>query len=430
MKAQKIYFQPPGMKIFVTILIALTAIPTTQAQFKNYIVTSKFSPNEPSIAMHPSDPYKVLVGVNLKSIYASIDGGKKWRQTSVQSDYGVWGDPVMAIDKEGTYYYFHLSNPPKGNWIDRIVCQKSSDEGKTWSKGTYFGLNGKKAQDKHWIVIDEERKRIYATWTQFDKYGSATKEHKSNIHFTRSDDMGGSWSTAKRINEVSGDCIDSSNTTEGAVPALGPNGEIYVAWAGPSGLVFDRSKDGGETWLDKDILIDNMPGGWDYEVEGLKRCNGMPITLCDPNTGTIYVHWSDQRNGEGNTDLFFSKSTDEGMTWTPAKMINQGNDRDQFMSWIALDPSNGNLYCVYYDRSQYTDEQTDVFLSYSSNGGDNWKSVRISKEPFVANPKKFFGDYTNITFRNGKGYAVWTRMDKMKTSVLVAPLNADNLPTR
>ena len=29
------------------------------------------------------------------------------------------------------------------------------------------------------------------------------------------------------------------------MPAVGPDGEVYVAWAGPTGLVLDRSADGG-----------------------------------------------------------------------------------------------------------------------------------------------------------------------------------------
>ena len=73
--------------------------------------------------------------------------------------------------------------------------------------------------------------------------------------FSMSKDEGKTWTKAIKINEVDGDCIDSDNTTEGAVPAVGPEGELYVSWAGPAGLVFDRSFDGGKTWMDKDIFI-------------------------------------------------------------------------------------------------------------------------------------------------------------------------------
>ena len=43
--------------------------------------------------------------------------------------------------------------------------------------------------------------------------------------------------------------MDEDDVVEGALPAVGPNGEVYVAWAGPRGIVFNRSLDGDQTWL-------------------------------------------------------------------------------------------------------------------------------------------------------------------------------------
>jgi hypothetical protein len=93
-----------------------------------------------------------------------------------------------------------------------------------------------------------------------------------------------------RISDSGGDCVDSDNTVEGAVPSVGPNGEVYIVWAGPLGLVFDKSTDGGLTF-GKDKVIGNMPGGWDFAIDGLDRANGMPVTGVDlsngPNKGTL-----------------------------------------------------------------------------------------------------------------------------------------------
>ncbi len=188
------------------------------------------------------------------------------------------------------------------------------------------GLNGTKAQDKEWGTIDRNNGNIYVTWTQFDDYGSSNPNHRTNIMFSKSTDSGATWSPAKRINEVDGDCIDSGNTVEGAVPTVGPNGEIYVSWAGPLGIVFDKSYDEGETWLDNDIFVSDFPGGWAFDIPGIYRCNGMPVTVCDvsggPNHGTIYINWSDQRNGIDDTDVWLVKSTDGGETWSERKRVN------------------------------------------------------------------------------------------------------------
>ena len=164
-----------------------------------------------------------------------------------------------------------------------------------------MGLNGTKAQDKHWSAIDRTNNNIYVTWTQFDNYGSSNPLDSTIIRFSKSLNGGQTWSPAKRINRVAGDCIDGDNTVEGAVPCVGPNGEIYVSWAGPVGLVFNRSLDQGETWMDTNVFVSDIPGGWDYSIPGISRANGLPVTCCDlsngPYRGTIYINWSDQRNG-------------------------------------------------------------------------------------------------------------------------------------
>ena len=99
-----------------------------------------------------------------------------------------------------------------------------------------------------------------------------------------------------RISDVAGDCLDSDNTDEGAVPSVGPNGEVYIAWAGPAGLVFDVSKNAGETF-GADVKIADLPGGWDLDIPGVDRANGMPVTGVDRSSGafrgSIYVNWID-----------------------------------------------------------------------------------------------------------------------------------------
>jgi len=379
-------------------------------------------PNEPTIMMDPKSPNVMIGGSNLNNYYVSTDTGRTWVKEDLLSSFGVWGDPAITVDTAGHFYFFHLSNPPNGNWIDRIVCQKTTDQGQTWSDGTYTGLNGTHAQDKQWCAIDRTNNNIYLTWTQFDAYGSGEPTDSSIILFSKSTDNGETWSDPLRINKIAGDCIDSDNTVEGAVPAVGPNGEIYVGWAGPVGLVFNRSSDGGTTWLENEIQIDPMPGGWDYEISGLQRCNGLPITACDLSNGsyhgTIYINWSDQRNGATNTDVFLSKSTDGGNTWsTPVKVNDDESNRQQFLTWMTIDQTTGFLYFVFYDRRNYIDDSTDVFLAVSMDGGNTFINRKISESPFVPTSQIFFGDYNNIVAHQGIIRPIWTRLNNGSISI-------------
>ena len=406
-------------------LLLLFALTSTCGQIsiaQNIEISNVGNPNEPTIMMDPNNPNILVAGSNLNYYYNSNDGGNTWTTNKLTSSYGVWGDPVIDVDPAGNFYFFHLSNPPSGNWIDRIVCQKSTDNGGSWSDGTFTGLNGTKAQDKQWSVVDRNNNNIYLTWTQFDDYGSNDPSDISIILFSKSLDGGNTWSSPLRINKFEGDCIDDDDTVEGAVPAVGPNGEIYVSWAGPKGLVFNRSLDQGDTWLEEEILINSMPGGWNYSISGISRANGLPITKCDlsggTHHGTIYVNWSDQRNGADDTDIWLSKSLDGGDTWTsPSRVNNDDTSTQQFFTWMDIDQKNGNLHFVFYDRRGYTDNQTDVFLAFSKDGGETFSNKKISEFPFTPNRGIFFGDYTNITAHNDVVRPIWTRLNNGRLSI-------------
>jgi hypothetical protein len=397
---------------------------TLSAQLTNVMISDQYNPEEPAICINPKNPSIIMAGSNLDNWFLSTDSGQTWVTHKMTSDYVMWGDPCIVTDTAGDFYFFHLSNYHLGAWIDRIVAQKYSLSQQQWVVDTFTGLNGNKAQDKEWATVDPNTNAIYLTWTQFDSYGSSNPQDSSSIMFSKSVDAGATWSQAIRINEVNGDCIDSDNTVEGAVPAVGPNGEVYVSWAGPEGLVFDKSTDGGNTWLNQDIFIDSFPGGWDLSIPGISRCNGLPVTVCDlsagPYNGTIYVNWTDQRNGATDTDVWLAKSADGGNTWSsPIRVNDDMTTHHQFFTWMTIDQSNGYLYFVFYDRRNYNDNQTDVYLAVSRDGGNTFQNIRISESPFIPRSNIFFGDYNNISVHNGMIRPIWTRLDSATAQLSV-----------
>lgn len=415
------------------ILLFTTAFLFSQPQ--NIMIGTIGQPEEPSIFINSKNPAIIMAGANIDKIYLSTDTGRTWTFDTLTSNSGVWGDPCISSDTAGDFLFLHLATPPSssGHWIDRIVSQKYNTMQNQWVVDTFMGLDGRAdyAQDKEWIAIDKTNNNMYVTWTQFDEYGTTDTTKKSNILFSKSTDGGVSWSLAKRINQHSGDCIDSDNTVEGAVPAVGPNGEIYVSWAGPDGLVFDKSMDGGNTWLDTDIVITSIPGGWDYDIPGISRCNGLPITDCDLSggvyNGNIYVNWSDQRNGSNNTDIWLVKSSDGGNNWSvPIKVNNDTTLNHQFLTWMDIDQSTGYLYFVFYDRRNYSDNKTDVYLAISKDGGQTFENHKISESYFTPVESVFFGDYNNISVQDGIVRPIWTRFDPVEyLSIWTAIINPE-----
>jgi hypothetical protein len=392
------------------------------------------SPCEPSIAVSQKDPAYMVAGAILDKVYTSSDSGMTWTIATLKSRFGVFGDPCIVASPKGGFYYLHLSDPAGKGWsdpslLDRIVIQASTDQGVTWSEGEGIGFNGTKDQDKEWAACSLDGNCTYVTWTEFDLYNSEASADSSYILFSKGNKRGEKWTEPVRLNQYAGNCLDGDLTVEGAVPAAGPKNTIYVSWAFENTIWFDRSSDDGKTWLAKDLKAADIVGGWDHNIPFLGRANGMPVTLCDQtggdHHGRIYINWADQRNGIDDTDIWVCFSDDEGDSWSEPKRVNddeRGNH--QFFTWMTLDPITGVLYTVFYDRRNYEDGKTDVYLASSKDGGLTWLNERISESPFTPLEGVFFGDYNNISAYNGVVRPIWTRMDaEGGRSVITAIIN-------
>jgi hypothetical protein len=270
-------------------------------------------------------------------------------------------------------------------------------------------------EDKPWTAVDRaaaspHRGNIYVAWTRFDVYGSADPAHRSTIWFARSRDGGRSFQPPFRISDDSGDAKDGDGTLEGAVPTVGPAGEVYVVWAGPKGLSFDRSDDGGWTF-GKDALIGTLTGGWDIPVPGVERHNGMPVISVDlsagPNRGTLYVNFIDERNGD--TDVFLLASRDGGGTWAPPVRVNDDpKGAAQLFTWMAVDPADGAINIVFHDRRGQQGTMTGVVLARSIDGGRTFVNHPVPTDPFdCCAASNFVGDYNGVDAYGGRVVAVF-----------------------
>ena len=404
---------------------------------KIYAQTSKntLGPCEPSICIDPTNTNNIVAGSVINYTHISNDGGATWSTKELTSKYGVWGDPSIVSDKKGNFYYFHLSDPDGINWksekiLDRIVMQKSYNKGTSWSVGTTIGLNKPKQQDKQWATINPKTNDLYTTWTEFDKYGSDNINDKSRILFSKSLDQGNTWSTPVPISTHEGDCLDDDNTTEGATPTSdGKN--IYASWSFDNKIWFNKSTDNGDKWMKKALPIATQKAGWSFIIPGVNRANGFPITSVDVSKskykGTIYVNWSDQ-NTPNNTDVFISKSTNKGISWSKQKIVHkEKNDTHQFFNWMTIDPKTGYIYIVYYNQIKKNDYLLNVELAVSKDGAQTFKNYIISENSFDPRGTNFFGDYNNIDAKNGIIRPIWTQAENGLVSIWTALINESDL---
>ncbi|PWH87029.1 exo-alpha-sialidase [Brumimicrobium oceani] len=383
--------------------------------------TYKYAQVEPSIVINPSNTNEIIAGTVMNDYYYSKDSGKTWSSSSLRSIFGVNGDPVLHINKKGRYFYFHLSNPKDGQWIDRIVCDYSDTITGEWTSSA-TKPNPPKAQDKPWVSECPKTGNLYLTWTEFDFYGSDKWTDSTRILFSKSVNNGESWSEPLVVSTQSGDCLDGNNTVEGAMSAVNSDGEVFVIWTGPYGIRMNRSSDFGETWLNHEMPVIDQVGGWVFKINGLGRSNGLPVTYIDQSNGEfhnrIYVNWVDQFNGRGNPDSWMIYSDDNGETWSERTKVNQDEGaNDQFFTWMRIDQSNGNLYFIYYDRRNTEGNATEVVMAWSKDGGKTIKEMVVSKNPFTPDEDVFFGDYLNIDAVNDVVRPIWPRMDDREISL-------------
>ncbi len=87
---------------------------------------------------------------------------------------------------------------------------------------------------------------------------------------------------------------------------------------------------------------------------------------------------------------------------------------------MTIDQATGYLYFVFYDRRNYSNTQTDVYMARSTDGGETFNNFKVSSTPFTPNSSSFFGDYTNVTAHNGKVRPIWTRLDNTSLSLYTA----------
>ena len=132
-------------------------------------------------------------------------------------------------------------------------------------------------------------------------------------------------------------------------------------------------------------------------ISGADQCN--PV-VASSQIGTLYAAWEDNRNGD--YDIYFSRSTDGGLTWGPDVKVNDDTGTaDQREATIAVSDA-GILYLSWEDFRNGA--RADIYFSRSNDGGVTWsENVKINDDSGPAdhvNPALAAGS-------SGKIYLVW-----------------------
>ena len=423
------------MKVFGIMFFVVSSL-FVHGQLVNQLVDSAANargqyPTEPGIAISFKDTNKLVVGASSGKVYVTEDGGNEWKHLNLTSTFGIGYGARIISDFSGNFYYIHLSNPDaqaNNTFHERIVVQRSKDDGRSWDGGNEAGYNPPNYQVQPHAIADRKG-NIYLTWTEIEKPGNKEADCVSRILFSKSSN-GSKWSKPSLISVKGGNCVDDDGMAKGAVPAIASDGKMFVTWSQNGILYLDRSFDGGDFWLTNDIAITEQRGGWKFDVPGVKSVNGLPTLICN-NTkgnfaGALYLVWAEQV-AEGDTDIYFTRSLNYGDNWTqPARINDDDPGKHQFMPAMTIDQVTGHVYILYYDRRDHDDNQTDVYMAWSDDHGASFKNVKVSQTPFFPTGESL-GTHISIAAHNGIITPVWTRIDKGKSSIWMAIIRHSEL---
>lgn len=384
---------------------------------------------EVSIAINPINKNELTAGAMItglmgpsRSNYSmhSKDGGKTWLTVSVPRPNGrIQGDDVVVYDHKGNVAHGFISfagldgrTAMKASGI-HVITKKIDTE--KWSEAVFVVDNPNSVEpleDKPWFVFDRssESKHLgnyYCSWTQIDKFGSKDEKHKSRIMFSRSVDGCKSFEKGVVVSDDEGNCVVGDTMVGGSTPSVDSKGNVFVVWVGPRGLKMDISRDGGKTF-GKDIVVLGLPEGRNNSVDGIFRHFGLPVSGIDHSNGPfrdrLFINWIDERNGD--KDVFLIYSDDQGQTWSKPKRVNNdklNNGKEQFFTWMAVDPKDGSINIAFYDRRNTEGTGTQVTLARSVDGGKSFKNFHIKNQPeFKCIKGVFFGDYLGIDAYDGR----------------------------
>ncbi len=423
-----------------------SALSTTSTTVNgNVDVSNECGPqSETFITINPNKPKTLAGGSNeifrlpMRGYY-STNGGGSWGGVDLPLppakgangiDFG--SDPTLAFDTQGNVFYGYIVVFfGGGNGINgtEMAVAKSTDGGKTYPAVTYFSFEGGENHfnDKPMITVDTNpgsalRDNVYIAWD-----AASGGSIGGGVRVATSADHGASFSVT-RADDPSG-----PGRSIGASPAVGPNGELYVAWNdyAANAIVFNGSYDAGRSWsvpvtisrktLPFDIAIpaESFRGALVYPSLGADQSNG-------PHRGRLYCSWMDLTPANV-TDIFISYSDNNGVAWsTPTHVPDHFAFKvDRFNHWMSIDPTNGAVNVAFYDtRNDPTGfrYQTDYYLARSTDGGVSFPAADIRVSTVSSNEHDCNGifpcqginygnqqgDYEGLVSFNGVSYPIWT----------------------
>lgn len=326
----------------------------------------------------------------------SNNGGTTWSLPGVLENNVFRSDPVLAADDGGRLFYLSLL----GNFFDDMW--RSVTGGFSWAR-----IGSATGGDKQWFTIDTTTTSSGRGY-QYQSWSTAGNNYNGR-QFSRSTNGGSTWMNP----------VDIPNSPVWGTLDVDSNGDLFLG-----GMNFDTN----QIWclrssnakfalavpsFDRATVV-NLGGTIDsgriINPEGLV---GQLYVVADRSgsstNNNIYLLASVLPAGATTgSDVMIVRSSDGGQTFSAPVRVNDDPINPNKWHWLATlsVAPNGRLDAVWLDtRNAANDTDSQLFYSYSVDGGSTWAAniaVSAPFNPLIGYPNQAkMGDYIGSVSDNG-----------------------------
>ena len=366
--------------------------------------------NECSIAVDPTNGNKMVIGWRqFNSVTSNFrqggwgyttDAGIHWTFPGVLENNVFRSDPVTDSDETGTFFYLSLL---------QTFCEnmyRSTNGGQSWTQLQPESLAG--GGDKQWFTIDKTGGPGHGF-----QYQSSDGINCSGggVQFQRSTDGGITWQPPLII--PSGPTDGTLDVDTNGNLFIGGEGNTF------SCVRSSNAQIGGQTpTFDQVIQNINMGGGLNGGGINPAGLDGMLFLAIDhsggPTNNNIYMLASVLPPGRSTTDVMFVRSTDGGLTFSAPHRINDDGltNKWHWFGTFSVAP-NGRLDAVWYDsRNAANNTDSQLFYSWSTDAGVTWSPNVAVSNAFIPSEgypnQNKIGDYITIVSDNTGGNVAYS----------------------